>query len=184
MIEALSNEVQINEVQANDVDTNPPNVIVNPPVPVFNRFLHFLMFEAPYLDGDYADCTYSTDCPNCIIRNDGFHCLTLEDEYLNSGRYPIPNHALEEALENAYDEFYISYTYWNDLTYDLRKKATRNREKKITKRQKRRAAKLTKTANAIAIQEKQNTATKYEKPRPPKNSGRRGKHHWDDIVLV
>jgi len=56
----------------------------------------------------------------------------------------------------------------------------------ITKRQKRRAAKLTKTANAIAIQEKQNTATKYEKPRPPKNSGRRGKHcwDWDDIVLV
>jgi len=136
IIEAPSNEVQINEVQANDVDTNPPNVIVNPPVPVFNSFLHFLMFVAPYLNGDYTDCTYSTDCPNCINRNDGTHCLTMEGEYLNSGWYPIPNHALEEALENAYDEYYIAETYWNDLTYDLRKKATRNREKKITKRQK------------------------------------------------
>jgi hypothetical protein len=175
-----ANEIQANEIQANEVeDTNPPNVIENPPVPQFNLFLHFLEFEAPYLNSNGTYCTYSTDCPNCIDSTDGTHCLTMSDEYGNFDDDP-----LEKALEGAYDDYISAAGYWNDPFYDVRKQATRDFEKKQTKRQKRRAAKLTKKANAIAIQEKQNTATKYETPRPPKKSGRRGKHHWDDIVLV
>jgi hypothetical protein len=99
------------------------------------------------------------------------------DDYL-----PI-NYALEDALEEVYDNYISAAGYWNDPFYDVRKQATRNYEKKQTKRQKRRAIKRTKKANSIAIQEKQDTPTKHEKPRPSKHSGRRGSL-GRDIVLV
>jgi len=165
--------------EANEEDTNQPNVIENPPVPQFNLFLHFLEFEAPYLNSNSTYCTYSTDCPNCTNSTDGSRCITMTDEYGNFYDDPLPN----DALEGAYDYYISAAGYWNDPFYDLRKQATRDYEKKQTKRQKRRAAKLTKKASAIAIQEKQDTPTKHEKRHPSKKSGRRGSL-GRDIVLV
>jgi len=171
---------------AEEEDTNPPNVIENPPVPQFNEFLPFLNFVSPpYLNSNGTYCTYSTDCPNCTNSTDGSRCITMTDEYGNFDDDPLPNDALKKALEEACDDYSSAVGYWNDPdpNYDLRKQATRDYEKKQTKRQKRRAAKLTKKANAIAIQEKQNTPTKHEKRHPSKKSGRRGSL-GRDIVLV
>ena len=95
--------------------------------------------------------------------------------------YPPFNYALEEALEEAYDEYISAAGFWNNPSYDLRKQETRDREKKNTKRQKRRAAKLTKKANAK--EEKQDTQNKHEKKLPSKKSGRRSSP-GRDFVLV
>lgn len=103
------------------------------------------------------------------------------DPYSEYYDYHPFDYALEEALEKAYDEYISTAGFWNNPSYDLRKQETRDHEKNNTKRQKRRAAKLTKMANAI--EEKQDTQNKHEKKRLSKKSGRRGSP-GRDIVIV
>ena len=151
----------VNE-KANEDDTNPQIAIINPLPPIIPISLFLILnFGNPYQN------------------NTGFTMPDDNDDTYYSEYYDYP--PFNYALEEAYDK-YISYAgHWNDPFYDVRKQATRDREKKQTKRQKHRATKLTKKANAI--QEKQERHTKHEKPHPPKKSGRRGSL-GRDIVLV